>query len=182
MRAHRSIGSPAIAVALGLALAFLAASCGGGSASSAKSPTPSASSSPTLGSPPPGGPVPAQLLGVWLLATPNPDPGLAVDGIINGKTQLTLTATTYRVESVNNNPAPRYPEAGATVVNGTEIDFFSETSGQPFCHLHLPDDVGRYVWTLKSGVLHVATVVATGYFGDPCGRLDLADQSYVRAK
>jgi len=73
-------------------------------------------------------PVPAQLLGFWLLHTANPDPGLALDGILNGKTQLTLTATTYRVESVNNNPRPRYPEAGAVVVNNTEIDFFSETS------------------------------------------------------
>jgi hypothetical protein len=176
------MGSPAVAAVVVMVLACIASSCGSQSPSAAGSPTPSASPSPSLGPPPPGGPVPAQLLGVWLLHTPNPDPGLAVDGIINGKTQLTLTATTYRVESVNNNPSPRYPEAGAAVVNGSEIDFFTETSGQPFCHLHLPDDVGRYIWTLKGGVLHLATLVAAGYYGDPCGRLDLADQSYIRAR
>lgn len=178
--ANHTIRSSAVGAVLAILLAWVASSCGGGSASAAKTPAPSAASTPTLGPPPPGGPVPAQLLGVWLLHTANPDPGLALDGILNGKTQFTLTATTYRVESVNNNPRPRYPEAGAVVVNNTEIDFFSETSGQPLCHLRLPYDVGRYKWTLKSGVLHLATLVASGYYGDPCGRLDLADQSYIR--
>jgi len=176
---RRWICSPAFAAVLGISFALLASSCGQ-STSSAKLPTPSAASTPTLGPPPPGGPVPAQLQGAWLMHTPNPDPGLALDGILNGKTQLTLTATTYRVESVNNNPLPRYPEVGSVVVNNNEIDFFSETSGEPLCHFRLPNDIGRYTWTLKSGVLHIATLVASGYYGDPCGRLDIADQSYIR--
>jgi hypothetical protein len=184
MTHHRWIGSPAIASLLGLTLALLASACGGAS-SSAKSPNTAASPSAALtpmGSPPPGGPVPAQLLGVWLLHTPNPDPGMALDGIINGQVQLTLTPTTYSVETLSTDPIQRVTESGAVVVNTNEIDFFTETSGQPFCHLQLPDGVGRYKWTLIGGVLHFATVVASGYFGDPCGRLVVADQSYIRAK
>jgi len=126
--------------------------------------------------------VPAQLLGVWLLHTPNPDPGLASDGIINDKIQLTLTATTYSVVTVNNDPIPRNPEGGSVVVNKSEIDFFSETAGHPMCPLQPPDGVGRYTWTQVGDVLSFATVVETGYFGEPCGRLDLADQSYIRSK
>jgi hypothetical protein len=179
MKTEHPTGSSVIAAMLA-GFVFLASSCGQ-SSSSAMPPTPSPAASPTpAASPPPGGPVPAPLLGVWILNTPNPDPGLALDGIINGKEQLTLTATTYRVEPVNNNPSPRMPDAGAVVVNNTEIDFFSETSGQPLCHLQLPDGVGRYKWTLTGTVLHFAPLTVTGYFGDPCGRLVLADQSYVR--
>jgi quercetin dioxygenase-like cupin family protein len=125
-------------------------------------------------SPPPGGPVPAQLLGNWLLHTPNLDPGFTEAGIINGKVKLTLTATTYLVEGV---PAA----AGSVVVDKNEIDFFSQTSGTPNCHLQLPDGVGRYTWTLAGGILHFAPLIQSGYFGDPCGRLVFTDQSYTRA-
>ena len=125
-------------------------------------------------SPPPGGPVPAQLLGTWLLDTPNPDPGLTETGIINGKVKVTLTATTYLVQG---EPAA----AGSVVVNNNEIDFFSQVpGGTPNCHLRLPDGVGRYTWTLAGGVLHFAPLIQSGYFGDPCGRLVFTDQSYIR--
>ena len=180
MTTWRKIGSPAIAALLGIASIFLASSCGQ-TTSTAKPPTPSAASSSTpAASPPQGGPVPAKLLGTWLLHTPHPDPGLADDGIINGKVQLTLTATTYHVESLAN-PILRNPESGAVVVNKTEIDFFSETAGQPLCHLQLPDGVGRYTWTVTGGLLHFATLKQSGYVSDPCGRLTIADQSYMRA-
>ena len=175
---RHSIGSPAIAFC-GIALVVLASSCGQ-STSSPTLPTQSVTASPPAASRPPGGPVPAQLIGRWLLHTSKPDPGLALDGIINGKVQLTLTATTYRVEAVSNNPNPRNPDSGAVVVNKSEIDFFNETSGEPLCHLQLPNGVGRYTWTLMGGVLHFAPVIQGGYAGDPCGRLVLADQSYMR--
>jgi quercetin dioxygenase-like cupin family protein len=134
----------------------------------ALSPSPASAASP-----PPGGPVPAQLLGDWLLDTPNPDPGLTEAGIINGKVKLTLTATTYLVQG---EPAA----AGSVVVNNNEIDFFSQTYGQGGCRLQLPDGVGRYTWILAGGVLHFAPLMRSGYFGDPCGRLVIADQSYIR--
>jgi hypothetical protein len=122
--------------------------------------------------------VPAQLLGSWLLDTPNLDPGFTEAGIINGKVKLTLTATTYHAETVNT--VPEDLGTGAVVVNNTEIDFFSQTSGQGNCHLELPDGVGHYTWTLVGGVLHFAPLIQSGYFGDPCGRLAIADQSYIR--
>jgi hypothetical protein len=179
MTTQRRIGAPAIAALLGIAFVVLLSSCGQSTSSTAV-PTPSTAPNPTPASPPPGGPVPARLIGVWLLDTPHPDPGLALDGIINGKVQLTLTATTYRVEAVKNNPNPRTPDSGEVVVNNTEIDFFSEATGMPLCHLQLPDGVGRYTWTLTGGVLHFAPLITSGYFGDPCGRLVLPDQSYIR--
>src|SRR5450759_1681684 len=58
------IGSPAIASLLAIAVVLLASSCSQ-STSSAKLPTPSAAPSP-----PPGGPVPDQLLGDWFMAMP----------------------------------------------------------------------------------------------------------------
>ncbi|HXC78187.1 MAG TPA: hypothetical protein VNU19_14175 [Candidatus Acidoferrum sp.] len=173
---------PGAIVALLGAIVFLASSCGQ-TTSSTSLPTPTAASAPTpAGSPPPGGPVPSQLLGTWLLDTPNPDPGLTEAGIINGKIRLTLTATSYLAEPVNNYPGAPSPYAGAVVVNNTEIDFFSETSGQPPCHLQLPLGVGRYTWTLRGSVLHFTPLKQSGYFGDPCGRLVLADQSYIRTR
>lgn len=57
MTTQRWNGSPAIAALLSIAVVFLASSCGQPTYS-AKLPTPSAAPSP-----PPGGPVPDQLLG-----------------------------------------------------------------------------------------------------------------------
>jgi hypothetical protein len=94
-------------------------------------------------------------------------------GIINGKVKLTLSATTYLVQG---EPAA----AGSVVVNNKEIDFFSQTFGQPNCSLQLPDGVGRYTWTLTGGLLHFALLIQSGYLGDPCGRLAIAGQSYIR--
>jgi hypothetical protein len=118
--------------------------------------------------------VPAQLLGNWILHTPNLDPQLGLSGLTNGKLLLTLTLTTYRVVAVNNNPHPASVDAGSVVVNNNEIDLFSEISGEPFCHPQLPDGVGRYAWTLTGGVLHFTMI------SDPCGRIEFADQTYIR--
>jgi hypothetical protein len=164
MTTERRTGSPVIATVLGIAIVFLASSCGPTSSTKPAAPTPSPAASP-----PPGGPVPAQLLGVWLLQTSNPKPEI---GLINGKVQLTLTGTTFHLLGVNNQAFGTTGSPGDVVVNNTEIDFFNGDA----CGLQLPEGVGRYTWTHTSAALHF-----TPLNQDPCGRTDyLANQSYVR--
>jgi hypothetical protein len=149
---QRRIGSLAMAALLVVAFLFLASSCGQ-STSSAKQPTTSVAPSP-----PPGRPVPAQLLGDWFLS--------------NGYCpliKLTLAATTYHLAHYGDS------SSGEVVVNNTEIDFFNAMP----CGLQLPDGVGRHMWTLTGGVLHL-----TPLNQDPCprGAFWLANQSYSRTR
>jgi hypothetical protein len=104
--------------------------------------------SPTPVPTPIGGPAPAQLLGVWVLQPPDPNP-------MNNLT-LTLDATTFTF-----NITPTDTSSGDIVVNGSEIDFFNGAD----CHRSLPDGVGRYQWTLANKVLHF-----TPLGQDPCGQ------------
>jgi hypothetical protein len=145
----------------------------GQSTPSANQPTPSAGSSP-----PAGGPVPAQLLGDWLLPATAANAYMASVSetcptplaVATCMFKLTFTATTYYFGI---NAPGRTSGGGDAGVNGTEIDFFN---GQA-CGLQLPDGVGRYTWTLSAGVLHFTSVNQ-----DPCPRSPLlANQSYSRA-
>jgi hypothetical protein len=100
--------------------------------------------------------VPAQLLGDWFQSN---DACAFI--------QLTLAATTYRLLHCG------VSSSGDVVVNNTEIDFFNaDVCGRP-----LPDGVGRYTWTITSGVLHF-----TPLNQDPCprGASWLANRSYSR--
>ncbi len=108
--------------------------------------------------PPSGGPVPSELLGRWVGKS---------DTIPPGAEYLTLSATTYRLESADG------ASTGSVVINGEEIDFFDASR----CNLRLPAGVGRYRWTLVGGVLHFAALNK-----DACGRAAvLADANYRRA-
>lgn len=110
---------------------------------------------------PPGGPAPAQLLGIWVLQPPAPNP---LDNLT-----LTLDANTFTF-----NLTPTDTSSGDIVVNGTEIDFFNGAD----CHRSLPDGVGRYRWTLASSVLHF-----TPLGQDPCGqRGDHLSGSYKKQR
>jgi hypothetical protein len=162
---HR-IGSPATVAVLGVAIVFLASSCGQ-STSSATVPTPSVALTPTpAASPPPGGPVPAQLLGDWFLP-----PAAVLDlgytcplhpNDLNCFAKLTFAATTYQLgfKALGANP----PGQGDVVVNNNEIDFFNGVN----CGLQLPDGIGRYTWTLTGGVLSFTLI------SDPCNRASFA--------
>jgi hypothetical protein len=129
-------------------------------------------------SPPPGGPVPAQLLGDWFLppaitdailghgpTTTCPQPPTAA----NCYYQLTLSAGLYHFYLSGVVSAE-----GHVVVNHNEIDFFTDSID---CGLELPDGVGRYHWTITGGVLHLTLI------SDPCGRdYVLANRSWLRTK
>jgi hypothetical protein len=154
-----------------IAFAFLASSCGQ-TISSATQPTPPTVPNLTgAASRPPGGPVPAQLLGDWFLP-----PAIVTTVTGNGACRLlrlTLAATTYHLAHTDN-PACGTSSSGDVVVNGTEIDFFSSD----VCGLQLPDGVGRYMWTLASGVLHFAPLNEDRC---PRGAAWLANRTYSRA-
>ena len=153
-----------VAARICIVFVFLASACGQ-SASSAKPATPSADSSP-----PPGGPVPARLLGDWFL------PPATVSAIMGSSTcrllKLTLSPTTYRLTHTDD-PACGTSSSGDVTVNNTEIDFFNAD----VCGLKLPNGVGRYRWTLTGGVLHF-----TPLNQDPCprGTYWLANRDYGR--
>jgi hypothetical protein len=161
------------------AFVFLATSCGQPT-SAARQPTPSVVPNLTPaaavpGSPPPGGPVPAQLLGNWFM------PPVA-DDAINGNgscpkpattsncfIELNLAATTYHLTVTDAGGKGQYAGSGNVVVNNNEIDFFNGA----ICGLQLPDGVGRYTWTLKGAILHFTLI------SDPCSRYEvLAYQGY----
>ncbi len=170
MTTPRWIVSRAIAAMLWISFVLPAAACGQSTPSS--NVTPSAASGT-----PEGGPLPAQLLGGWLLPPAAANAYLGNSGetcptppaVATCMFKLTFTATTFYFE-IN---APGHSSGGGNaVVNGTEIDFFN---GQG-CGLQLPDGVGRYTWTLTGGVLHFTSINQ-----DPCPRSPiLANQSYSR--
>ena len=165
MKAPRRIGSLETAALLGTAFVVLASACGQ-SSSSAQAPVQSAGSSP-----PPGGPVPTQLLGDWFL------PPATVSTIMGNDScrllKLTLTVTSYHLTHTDN-PACGTSSAGDVVVNKTEMDFFNAD----VCGLKLPDGVGRYQWAFTGGVLHF-----TPLNQDPCprGQYWLANRNYTRS-
>lgn len=155
----RGSGTSTQIVALALsvlgAVAFLASSCGD-SPSSARGPTPSAAASPlTVPSPPPGGPLPAQLLGDWFQP-----PSVVKDFDGNAACvllKLTLTASTYQITHTALG-ACGTGGSGDVVVNNDEIDFFNALPGpEGAC-----SDVGRYTWKITSGVLYFTRI------SDPC--------------
>jgi hypothetical protein len=129
-------------------LVFLVSSCGE-SPSSAKLPTPSPAASPLpTASPPPGGPVPAELLGDWFMppSVVKDFDGNAVCVLL----KLTLTTTTYQVTHTALGVCGS-GGSGDVVVNGSEIDIFN---GSDQCS----DIVGRYTWTLTSGLLYFTLI------------------------
>jgi hypothetical protein len=157
-----------IAVLLGIGLVFLVSSCGQSTAS-AKLPTPSVAPSP-----PPGGPVPTQLLGGWyvLPADINAIVGYTACQLPSTpaqcSVQIVFTATT--VTWPNNLGFPSC--CGDVVVNGSEMDFFNDSG----CGIPLPAGLGRYTWTLSGNVLHF-----TSLNQDPCDRFGwLANRSFYR--
>jgi hypothetical protein len=155
-----------------LSLVLLASACGT-STPTANLPTQSAATTR-----PQGGPLPAQLLGDWLLPVAAANDYLKTSGetcpaplaVTTCMFKLTFTATAYYFET----NAPGHTGGGGdAVVSGTEIDFFN---GQA-CAMQLPAGVGRYRWTLTGGILHFTSMNA-----DPCPRAPiLANQSYNRA-
>ena len=152
--------SRAIALLLGLASVFLVSSCGQPT-SSAKLPATAAAPSP-----PPGGPLPALLLGDWYMAMPAavieartgvscPSPPTAENCFF----QLTLMASTEHAYFV---ASPGVEDLGLAdvVVNGDEIDFFNGV----YCGIPLPGGIGRYRWGLTGGLLYLTNI------SDPCTR------------
>jgi hypothetical protein len=145
-----------------LPVAFVIAACGAATATSnAVSHTSSAAARSSTPAPtqPPGGPVPAQLIGDWVLMPLAANPDSDVDLIVN--------ATTF---SFSNSGETTF---GKLVVNGTEIDFFNGDG----CGLALPDGVGHYRWTLQAGVLYFSALGE-----DPCSMRGshLAGKSYSK--
>jgi hypothetical protein len=151
-------GGRAIFVAL-IAGSLMAAACGGSSTANSKSPGLATPNPSTSASPPPGGPVPAQLQGDWFYHR------------ADGWVQLTLNGEQYGLRGIQN-PHFGAPAAGSVVINGDEIDFFNGDQ----CGIPLPGGIGRYRWTVTGGVLALSPLNA-----DPCGRSeDLADTQYQR--
>jgi hypothetical protein len=141
--------------------AFLASSCGQ-SSSSAELPTPAAAAAaPPAVSAPPGGPVPAQLLGLWILPTASVAAAIGCQAPLSVATcrlSLYFKPTSYFFAGT----LPAGP--GEVVVNNTEIDFVNGCA------------VGRYTWTLASGGLHLAPLSS-----DPCGRSTyLTNETFYR--
>ena len=109
--------------------------------------------------------MPAQLLGAWYLPTVTVDASVGCAKPLDPRTcnlRLNLLETRYNFQGTS----PSGP--GDLVVNNTEIDFFNA----PECK-----DIGRYTWTLSSGVLHL-----TALNTDTCGRSSyLQDHSFYRS-
>jgi hypothetical protein len=121
-------------------------------------PPPSATSTVApAASAPPGSAVPITLAGDWMLrgTTPSTSPDLVFQG---NRYQL-ITSGGFSF--------------GNVAVNGNEIDFFNGS----VCRIPLPGGVGRYRWSLHSGVLQFTPLTA-----DPCGgrTRPLANRTYVR--
>jgi hypothetical protein len=154
----RWVGGGAILMAL-IAGSLMAAACGGSpTAKSNSTVLPTSSPSPSA-SPPPCGPVPAQLQGDRFYHRDD------------GWVQLTLNGEQYGLRGVQN-PHFGAPAEGSVVVNGDEIDFFNGDQ----CGIGLPGGIGRYRWTVTGGDLALSPLNE-----DPCGRSeDLADIQYHR--
>jgi hypothetical protein len=153
-----------------MALAVIAPACGGSSSSLSTTPSGAANR-------PAGGPVPAQLVGDWLMAPETVNTIMSADGnagcpkpvtAATCMVRFTLTSTTYHwTTSLGLDARP-----GDVVVNHAEMDFFNG----PACGLKLPQGVGRYTWTITGAALQFAPLSS-----DPCPRtVWLANQSYSR--
>jgi len=164
------VSLPVVVAVVGIAMAVLASSCGQ-STPSAEAPTPAIAAATPAASPPPGGPVPAALVGDWYLPPATvlsfgftcPSHPTAADCYF----LMTLTATTYKWFDGHGGLKDPHGQ-GDVVVNGNEIDFFNGLG----CGLALPDGVGRYTWTLTGGLLSFSLI------SDPCGRDELVGQAW----
>jgi len=139
-----------------LGTAVVLAACGG-SEPAATSAKPKATASTQRDQRPPGGPAPAELQGVWKLASGNK---------IEKGLQFVIGELHYRV--------PTHLAHGDLAVNGDEIAFFNAA----ICGLTLPDGVGHYRWTVAGEKLSFESISE-----DPCGgRADILDGvTYTRA-
>jgi hypothetical protein len=120
-------------------------------------PSPVRSTATPMSTPPPGEPVPSALTGDWLQIGGSPTEG--PDVIFQGnKYELQTNGGT---------------NFGMVAVNGNEIDFFNGDG----CGIALPGGVGRYQWSLRSGILHLTPLGM-----DPCGgrTRPLANQSFTK--
>jgi hypothetical protein len=126
-------------------------------------PPPTASVVRPTATPPPGGPVPSVLNGAWVQTNPplSQPPTLTFYG--GNKFELQVSSRGFGGGV----------SFGSAVVNGSELDLFNGDT----CGIPLPGGVGRYQWTLHSGVLHL-----TRLNEDPCSMrgLIVANQSYTR--
>ena len=148
--AQRRMGLPTVVAVVGLATCMVASSCGQPTPS-AVAPTPAAVA--TLAStPPPGGHVPAAMIGDWFQprSVVKDFDGNAVCVLL----RLTLTATTYQFTHTALQ-ACGVGITGDVVVHNSEIDFFNEASpgdAGPCA------DVGRYTWKITSGLLYFTLI------------------------
>jgi len=128
-------------------------------------------------SPPPGGPVPSQLLGYWDLSPAAVSSILQASG--KGTCPTPLTAATCKISLQLTDTEYFWPNnvglslaKGGVVVKGNEIDFWWAAD----CGPDAANSTGRYKWTLAGGVLHL-----TSLNKDPCPRsVLLANQSFMR--
>ena len=157
-----------IAALLGVAFVVFASGCGQSTPSATMS-SPSASATS-----PPGGPVPAQLLGGWYVLPAD------INAIVGYMAcQLPSTPAQCSVQIVFTATTVTWPNdlgfpscCGDVVVNGSEMDFFNDSG----CGIPLPAGLGRYTWTLTGNVLHF-----TSLNQDPCDRFGwLANRSFYR--
>src|SRR4029077_19210371 len=125
-------------VALVALVALLgAAACGSGGVPATAVAPPNASPSA-----PRGGPVPAELAGMWKqVADPSIDLNLSGTGSAIGRPETTAH--------------------GNVAVNGSEIDFYNSDA----CGIPLPGGIGRYQWTVSAGLLLFSSLDS-----DPCPR------------
>jgi hypothetical protein len=108
---------------------------------------------------PPGSPVPAQLAGAW-----QPPQSAQICRVNAGNCTLYLGAYTFQVGNENLNPGPANagtigpPLSGNVVVNGSEIDFISDT-----CTSSSDFGFERYSYVLEGN-----TLVLTRVSGPSC--------------
>jgi hypothetical protein len=161
---------PAALATIACALLFSGVACGSAqSAAGIPSATPVATALPAAFAPA-GGPLPAELLGVWYLPASAVSPVAECPTPLTYQTcnlRLTLAATSYSFAGT------RPPGPGDLRVNGTEIDFFNATQ----CELTGAQGLGSYTWTLTNGSLHLAPLNS-----DPCGRTQyLSNRTFFRS-
>lgn len=151
-----------VVAALSLAIVSLGHALTTHRSASVTPPPVSVATHPTA-TPPPGGPVPSVLKGVWREK--------------NTVLSQPLTLTFYDGYSfelqISSGSFGGGISFGSVVVNGSEIDVFNGDT----CAIPLPGGVGRYRWTLLNGVLHF-----TPLNQDPCPMrsLHIANQSFTK--